>query len=77
METYGKQNTIKRMYNSVKWRFKVSKHTSNMLHTANMEAYVPKLNKVRFTAAIVASVALIIIPGVTLAAIPTMLWGIK
>lgn len=76
-ETYGKQGVVKRIYNQVKYRFKVSAHTSNLLNRADLGAYSPKLNKLRFGTSIIASVALIIAPGLTLLAIPTMLWGIK
>ena len=76
-QTYGKQNMIKGLYNSLKYRFIVSRHTQNLLHTSSLTHYVPKVNKVRLSVAIVASIIFIIVPLLGLLSIPTMVWGIK
>ncbi len=76
-ETYGKLNVLQKMYNDVKYRFTKNPHTDTLLKQCGIDSYIPKLNKWRFGSACLASLVFVVIPGITLLAIPTMLWGIK
>ena len=76
-ERYGKQPIHKRMFHEVKDRFKVNKNTENLLNSRSLTGYIPKLNKVRFTIGIIATVICIIAPVITILSIPIFLWSIK
>ena len=76
-QTYGKQPYLAGLQNQIKYRFKKNKHTEALLNQRGLESYIRKLNKWRFGTACILSLIFIVIPFVTILAIPTMFWGIK
>ena len=76
-ERYGKQPIHKRMFHEIKDRFRINKHSNQILNNHGLGSYVPNLNKVRFTIGIIVAVICIITPIITILSIPAILWGIK
>lgn len=77
IQTYGKQNPIKRVLIDVRDRFKINEATEEILEGYGIGVYVPKLNRARLTIGLVLAVVCIITPIITPLSIPAILWGLK
>ncbi len=77
IQTYGRQNPIKRICLDVKNRFTINERTERVLNKRGIGVYVPKLNRARFTIGLVLAVICIITPIITPLSIPAILWGLK
>ena len=77
IQTYGKQNLIKKICLDVKNRFRINEHTERALNKRGIGVYVPKLNKLRFTIGLTLAIICIILPVITILSVPCILWGIK
>lgn len=76
-ERYGKQNLIKRVFFDVKNRFSINKFAEENLRRSGIAVYIPKVNKFRFTTAIILASICIVLPVITILSVPIMMWGIK
>jgi len=74
LETYGKQNIIKRKYHKLRNRFRI---TALEKKYSQYQTYVPRVNKMRMTIGVIGALIFIALPLVTPAAFPCIEWGLK
>jgi len=74
---YGQSPYLARLYHQIEYRFRKNQHTEALLKQRGLEGYIRKLNKWRFGTACVLSFVFIVLPFVTILAVPTMIWGLK
>ena len=77
LKTYGKMNPILKYRIQLKERFKINKHSENLLKQKGLSAYIPKLNKLRLVVGGLLVVGCLMTPA-TNWLIPFLVgWGLK
>ncbi len=79
IQTYGKQNIIKRTCLNIKNRFRINEHTERALSKRGIGVYVPKVTKAKLGIGIIGGGLLIspLVPMGFILGIPLLRWGLK